>query len=266
MLYLETLTRNSRAGWFPHVQTNLTGEKIWYRLGRAAVAGMARIRLDMDVCWQASLPSGPKIIAPNHPTTIDPFLMLTLFSEQVSILVTGAAFDVPVFGSVLRRSGHIPVVEGDGGTAFEEAKRLLAAGRTLVVFPEGSLSERGGGLKGLRTGAVRLALSTGAPIVPVGIQLDWERVHRVRITEKGRAVEGRLYWRGPYAITVGAPSYWRGDVHDRPCVRSMTNQLLRQIGKLCHQSAIRVEKVLQSGSQPVTRPLVKPTPLQTEVS
>jgi len=234
-------------------------EKVWHWLGCAAVHRLAQWRLDMDVRWQAALPAGPKIIAPNHPTTTDPFLMLTLFSEQVSILVTGAAFRLPLFGGILRRSGHVPVVEGNGRAAMEQAEALLAAGRTVVVFPEGALSPAAGGFQRPRTGAVRLALSAGVPIVPVGIHLDGERVRRVRVKEAGRPVEGRLYWGGPYAVTVGRPMYLDGNAQDREVVNTASDQLMERIAALSGESALRLNRMLQTQRQPVTRPLVSLT-------
>jgi 1-acyl-sn-glycerol-3-phosphate acyltransferase len=48
--------------------------------------------LDIDVQWHAPLPPGPKILAPNHPTTTDPFYILMLTSEPVAVLVTESAF------------------------------------------------------------------------------------------------------------------------------------------------------------------------------
>ena len=84
--------------------------------------------------------------------------------------------DTHVLGRYLRAAGHIPVITGNGRAAFEEAKRLLGAGQTVTIFPEGSISPLEGGFYPARTGVARLALSTGAPVIPVGIHLDRERI------------------------------------------------------------------------------------------
>jgi hypothetical protein len=60
-------------------------------------------------------------LAANYPTTIDPFSLLTLTRDQVSILVTEFCFKLPVIGHYLRAAGHIPVVHSNGRSAFDEA-------------------------------------------------------------------------------------------------------------------------------------------------
>ena len=110
--------------------------------------------LGMDVEYHAALPAGPKIIAANHPTTTDPFFLMTVVSEQMSILVTELAFEVPVFGDYLRAAQHIPVILAKAALAFEQARRRLVTGRTIGIFPEGALSPLAGGL-GFHPGAYR---------------------------------------------------------------------------------------------------------------
>ena len=131
--------------------------------GTTIVDMYARLALEMDVVRQADWPDGPKIVAANHPTTTDPFFLLTAVPERMSVLVTGMAFDVPVFGDYLRAAEHIPVVHGKGRTALEQASRQLEGGRTIGIFPEGALSPLGGGpgFHRAHTGAVRLSLRLG---------------------------------------------------------------------------------------------------------
>ena len=86
--------------------------------------------------------------------------------EQCSALISETLFKVPLLGRYLHAAGHIPVVPGNGRAAFEEAKRRLNNGQTIMIFPEGSLSPRGGDVYPPKTGMVRLSLSTGAPVIP----------------------------------------------------------------------------------------------------
>jgi 1-acyl-sn-glycerol-3-phosphate acyltransferase len=118
--------------------------------------------------------TGPVIFTPNHFTNIDPVVMgvatwhlgrLPRFMAKASIL------RIPVLGWLLRKSGQIPV-ERSGSTrssvALLAAKDLVSKGRAVIVYPEGSLTRdpdmwpmRG------KSGAVRLALELGIPIVPM---------------------------------------------------------------------------------------------------
>jgi 1-acyl-sn-glycerol-3-phosphate acyltransferase len=204
----------------------------------------ARLALKMDIQWQAPLPEGAKIVAPNHPTPVDPFLMLHIIREPVSILVIGAAFEVPLFGRYLRRLGHVPVVRDNGRAALEEGSRLLAEGRTVVVFPEGALSPEVGAFHQSRTGTARLALSSRAPVIPVGIHLDAEQLRPVKAEVLGEEAPGRVYYGGPYAVTGGRPVRFDGDVENRSLVRSVSDQIMGHIQHLARESEIRMERGL----------------------
>ena len=109
--------------------------QVFYKLGRPMVNLYAGLMFDMDVTWEEPLPKGPKIIAPNHPSTTDPFLIAGLVAEPTSILIDDRLFKVPVFGRYLHLAGHVPVVDGNGRQAFDAAKRLLFH-RSEVFEPE----------------------------------------------------------------------------------------------------------------------------------
>lgn len=216
-----------------------------YHVGHAAMHAYAHTLLDLNVRYAAPLPAGPKIFAANHPTTLDPFLLLTLTREEVSILVTEFCFMLPVFGRYLHGAGHIRVVPGNGRPAFNEAVQRLRAGHSVGIFPEGALSPLEGGVCYAHTGVARLAAATGAPVIPVGIALQRERIH-FRETQAGtESVTARWYLSGAYAMTVGEPLIFNGDEEDRASVRSTTDQIMRRIVNLAAESEARL---------PVTRP------------
>jgi 1-acyl-sn-glycerol-3-phosphate acyltransferase len=197
--------------------------------------------LKTDIVWRAPLPEGPKIIAANHPTTNDPFYIMTLLSEQMGILVTEAAFTTPVLGRYLRKAGHLPAVRQSRGATVEALKRQIDAGRTVVIFPEGALSPSKGRFQEPHTGVARLALTTGAPVVPVGISLQHEHVRIVETQEAGKPVVDKFYMRGPYAMTVGEPLWIQGDVTDRAYVRLVSRQIMQHIINLSRESAQRLQ-------------------------
>jgi 1-acyl-sn-glycerol-3-phosphate acyltransferase len=210
------------------------------RLGRLAARLYGNALLKMDVQRRAPLPRGAKIIAPNHPATTDPFMMMGLVHEPISILITEMCFKVPVLGRYLRAAGHVPVIDGHGRAAFEEATKLLKAGRTVVIFPEGALSPLEGGLCPPHTGVARLALLTGAPVVPVGVHLQRQGITFRETTVDGKTELARFYLHGPYAVTIGEPVRFEGNVEDREVVRAISQRIMQRIGQLAQQSAYRV--------------------------
>lgn len=215
-------------------------DEILYQLSRPLIELVAHVRFDLDVRWHEALPLGAKIIAPNHPTTTDPFLIGMLAADRVHILIEETLFKVPLLGPYLTQTGHVRVVKSDGHLAYEEAKRLLLTGHTLVIFPEGSISPLEGGFCSPRTGVARLALETGAPVVPVGIHLDRSRIRRIETVVEGKTQVGTWYLDGPYAVTGGRALDFRGDVEDREYVRALSQQVMQQIVELAHESEQRL--------------------------
>ena len=215
-------------------------EQTWYTLGRTAVGAYAQMMLKVDISRRAPLPKGAKIIAANHPTTTDPILIGLLTLEPMHVLITEMCFKVPLVGQSLRRAGHIPVVTGNGRAAFDEAARLLEAGQTVGIFPEGALSPLDGSLEKPHTGVARLALISGAPVIPVGIQLQRERIRFVETTVGDNTETARWYLHGPYAMTVGEPMRFEGDVEDRRYVRSISERIMQRIARLSRESAQRI--------------------------
>jgi len=221
-------------------------QKIWYFLGRLMVAIYARIALNMDILWKTARPTGPVIIAANHPSTTDPAIVTTLVNRQASILINHVLFNVPIFGRSLRMAGHIPVVHGNGKAALEEASRLLKAGRTIIIFPEGEISPLAGGMHKPHTGVARLALLTGAPVIPVGISLDADRIQIVQTEVKGTMEPGTWYLHGPYGVTVGEPIQFKGSLDNREYVRSVAETIMQEISLLAQESAARIAPNLLS--------------------
>ncbi|MBN1873031.1 MAG: 1-acyl-sn-glycerol-3-phosphate acyltransferase [Anaerolineae bacterium] len=215
--------------------------KLLYEFSRPLANLYARFMFNPDVHWHAPLPTGPKILAANHPSTTDPFLMATLASEHVSILIDERLFKVPMFGKFLHTVEQIPVVHGNGHTAFDEACRRLNAGRTIGIFTEGAVSPIEGGFHAPRTGTARLALSTGAPIIPIGIHLDRERLHLIETQVEDEIAVGTWYLHGPYAITVGEPLQLTGEVEDRPHVRASSERIMQRIITLAQESERRMK-------------------------
>ncbi len=221
----------------------MISQKALYWASRPIVISYTDTMLKMDVKEQAELPAGAKIIAANHPSTTDPFFVAAMLRQQSFIMIKDVLFQVPVLGEYLRRSGHIMVEAGQGQRAICAAVEHLRAGHTVVIFPEGDLSPLEGGFLQARTGVARLALMSGAPVIPVGVHLLRERIHTIRSVVRGKEEFGRWYLRGPYNVTVGKPLRFSGDVEDRPRVRMVADTVMHQIIELVNESENRLKQV-----------------------
>ena len=131
--------------WFADLPAakRVTLDQTLYSMGRSFVSTYMDLMLDVDIQQHGLLPEEPKILAPNPPTTLDPFFIQALLSEPVSVLIAAAVFDKPFVGSYLRATGHIPATRSSRGATVETIIRQVKAGRSVVIFPEGALSPLG---------------------------------------------------------------------------------------------------------------------------
>ncbi|HLF26508.1 MAG TPA: lysophospholipid acyltransferase family protein [Anaerolineae bacterium] len=212
---------------------------VWYSAGRAVVAAYMRLMIDLDIAGPEPAPPAPQLIVANHPSTTDPFYLPLLFHHPIDMLLIDSAFRFPLLGAYLRRAGQVCVTRDAGTAAFVEAQRRLEAGRAVAIFPEGNISPREGGTLPLHTGAARLALLTGVPVVPVGIYLPRTRARNIRGRIGRRPLNGYWYLRGPYAVTVGRPLRFCGNVDDAANVAAVTQVLMEDIHALANESERR---------------------------
>ncbi|KHL00534.1 acyl-phosphate glycerol 3-phosphate acyltransferase [Sinomonas humi] len=119
------------------------------------------------------LPDGGFIACPNHCTEIDPLVvghMLYNLGRPPHFLAKAGLFKPPVLGRVMKGTKQIPVDRSGAGagTSLEVAREVLDEGGAILIYPEGTLTRDPDlwPMKG-HTGAARLALKTGAPVVPI---------------------------------------------------------------------------------------------------
>jgi 1-acyl-sn-glycerol-3-phosphate acyltransferase len=138
------------------------------RLQIAGVRGRAEI--------VRGLPDGPVIVISNHTSYADGVLLALVcrrLGRSARMLATSGVFKTPVLGAIVRRIGFIPVARGtdQAADALGPAAEALAAGEVVALFPEGRLTrDPNQWPERAKTGSVRLALRTGAPIVPVAME------------------------------------------------------------------------------------------------
>lgn len=121
--------------------------------------------------------TGPFILAPNHYSEIDPIVVgaaVWHLGRVPRFMAKASLFKIPVLGWLMRASGQIPVERegvargGKGGSPIGAANQLIANDAGVIVYPEGTLT-RDPDLWPMRgkSGAVRLALESGIPLIPI---------------------------------------------------------------------------------------------------
>jgi 1-acyl-sn-glycerol-3-phosphate acyltransferase len=138
--------------------------------------------------------TGPVLLAANHRSFLDPFVIGALTRRPVYYMAKRELFEKRWQAWVLNCLGAFPVDRGAGDKhAMETARAILQRGDCVVIFPEGTRTRRGP-LGSPRRGVGRLALETGVPVVPIAVigtedvRRGWRvRPRRVRI-RVGRAL------------------------------------------------------------------------------
>jgi 1-acyl-sn-glycerol-3-phosphate acyltransferase len=141
------------------------------RFSRLAAVAVTRTyppwRLSVEGRWPGG---GPYVIVANHQSLLD-ILLLSHVPWEMKWIAKESLFKVPWLGWIFRISGDIPVRRGDaesGGEALARAKRYLANGMSVMIFPEGTRSKTAK-LLPFKSGAFRLAIEAGVPILPIAV-------------------------------------------------------------------------------------------------
>ena len=129
---------------------------------------------------------GPAIVAPNHFSFLDHFFVAVYLRRKVQFMAKSQLFTMPM-QVVYHNGGVFPVRRGQRDEeAFKSAHAVLARGGIVVMYCEGGRS-RTGELGEAKPGIGRLALESGAPVVPVGLAgservRDWKRLQFPKVT------------------------------------------------------------------------------------
>ena len=151
---------------------------------RPAVGVVSRALWRLSFVGEENVPAeGGLIIAANHQTYVDPFWIGSRVKRPMRFLAWNEAFKWPVVGKALELLGAWPLVLDRGNpTAYRRSMQWLRGGGVLMIFPEGERAFADAGFARFRTGAARMALEAGVPVLPVTIRggnRAWPRGQRL---------------------------------------------------------------------------------------
>ena len=206
----------------------------WYRAAELAL--VTPFQLWFNWRWEGLErvpPEGPAIIAGNHLSYLDPFahgLFVVRAGRRPRFLAKQELFDAPFVGTVLRGAHQISVQRGTGDRSpIDDAARAVGRGEVVVIYPEGTTTTTNEDFSPGRgkTGAVRLSIATGVPILPVatwGGQFVWRKSGRQSLAF------GRPIW-----VAAGEPfdpTKRRGGERDARALRASTDDLMAELAAL----------------------------------
>jgi 1-acyl-sn-glycerol-3-phosphate acyltransferase len=197
---------------------------VLYRVAELTVSPLLRAYFQPQVTGRHNVPqTGPAIIAANHLSAADEVFTPMTAGRQVIYFAkaeyfTGVGLRGKITAATFREFGHVPVERTDtraAASTIEAGAELLAAGKALGIYPEGTRSPDGR-LHKFRTGVARLALRTGAPVIPVGL-IGTDRVLR----------PGDRHWyRQPVEVHYGPALDFSGRAEDERSAR-----ILREVSE-----------------------------------
>jgi 1-acyl-sn-glycerol-3-phosphate acyltransferase len=204
----------------------------WFAIVRAATIPSMGLWFRWTVEGIENIPrSGPAILACNHISYLDPLAIgyvVLRAGRRPRFLAKSELFRDKRLGWLLRRTHQIEVQRGTAraSAALSEASEALERGRIIVIFPEGTVTTDPD-LRPMaaKSGAVRLAMTSRAPLVPCAV---WGTAN---VWPKGR-YEKRLRPRQQLLVRIGDPIDVQGSPDSRDEVRAAGHEIMERIGGL----------------------------------
>lgn len=216
---------------------------MFYGVMKLTLGGSLKLAFKPWVEGLENIPKeGPAILASNHLSFSDSFFLPAVLDRKVTFIAKAEYFTSPgvkgkLTAAFFKGVGQLPVdrsgARGAGEAAVKSGLDVLARGELFGIYPEGTRSPDGRLYRGKPGGLARVALASGAPVIPVAM-IDTEKIQ-----PPGKIVP-KLMSPG---IRIGKPldfSRYHGMENDRFILRSVTDEVMYEIMKLSGQEYVDI--------------------------
>jgi 1-acyl-sn-glycerol-3-phosphate acyltransferase len=202
---------------------------VLYEILKPLAVGLARVLFRVEARGPEHVPrTGPVLLVANHLSVLDPPLVGVATPRRLSFMAKEELFRVPGLGRLILALGARPV-RRDGGDsrALKAALGLLAEGRALLVFPEGTRGQEGR-VGEAKPGVGMLAVLSGAPVVPVHVSGTGRVLPRGRVVP--RLAKVRIAFGPALHFKPAAEAETRKERY-----REAAQEMMRAIGQLAEE-------------------------------
>lgn len=228
------LARRGPAGWT-------------YELTRAVVVPYMLTLLRARAIGSQNVPNGAVILAPNHGSFADHFFTGGFVRRRVRFMAKSQLFQPGVLQYFFSHGGVFPVRRGGHDEeAFQTAFTLLGRGEAVVMYPEGGRSRSGKIADQARPGVGRLALESGAPVVPVAILNSY----KVRNWKRLRFPKVVVQYGRPFRFARIAQSTREQQQQAADYVLDQIRALHTELSRLGYRAAARRARSREARLQP----------------
>jgi len=233
-----------------------------YPLARAIVRPAMRALWRINVTGLHNVPAeGPAIFCPNHISFVDSLVLPCVLPRRISYVGKAEYMDSWKTRHIFPAIGMIPIHRGGGSAsqrALDTAAGILERGELFGIYPEGTRSRDGKLHKG-HTGPARLALRTGAAIIPVGLK-GTDRMQPAGAPLPRPFISCQVNIGAPIDVARYAE---RGD--DRLVLRQLIDEVMFEIRKLSGQDYVDTYAGKPATPAPEVEPQVEPGPARVLV-
>jgi 1-acyl-sn-glycerol-3-phosphate acyltransferase len=207
----------------------------WFRLAVMIILPLMTVLFRRDFRGTEHVPrTGGVILAVNHLSYADPFAVALFVykgcGRRPRFMAKHTLFTLPLAGRIVRGAKQIPVYRNtaDAGDALRAAVDAVNAGECVVIYPEATVTKDPDlWPMAAKTGVARLALATGAPVVPVG---QWGAQEFLGLDKKPHPLP-----RKTIHLHAGPPvdlSAWAGAEPSSEVLRAMTTRVMNDVAAL----------------------------------
>jgi len=222
------------AEYFTQFHESARKGSVWiYSIARVVLTLPTLLIYRVKAIGRENVPKqGALVLAPNHFSQLDHFFAGVYLRRKVRFMAKSQLFGPPVLTFIFKHGGVFPVRRGHRDEeAFKTAFELIDQGEMLLVYAEGGRS-RSGELGEAKPGIGRLALESGAPIVPVAIYGS----ERARGWKRGRFPKVTVQFGEPLSFPVEAPA---SRERQQEVATEVFAEVKRMYGELATRSARR---------------------------